>query len=147
MVNKLYCKGDGVEWAYRGEFYGDQRLTGSRGSDLNAPRIEPLYMHSRESLVPQLVDKIGAGVVRMDVEVSQVVGFDSSGEKREMFENVSEGRDEIEDGLLHRMVRLGYRWEEIVDRGPDEGNQEVQGVDLCGVWTGKTESCRGSHSD
>jgi len=64
-----------------------------------------------------------------------------------MFENVSEGRDEIEDGLLHRMLRLGDRWEEVVDRGPDEGDDEVQGVDLCGIWSGETEPGGGFHSD
>lgn len=64
-----------------------------------------------------------------------------------MFENVSERSNEVEDGLLHRMVHLGYRGEEIVDRGPDKRNNEVQGMDLYGLWTGMTEARGGSHSD
>jgi hypothetical protein len=104
-------------------------------------------MDSRKLFVPQLIDKVGTDVIRIDVEVSQAVGFERPSKQWEMFENVSEGRYEIENGLLHRMVRLGYRWEEMVDRGPDEGNDKVQSVDLNGVWTGKIKPCGRSHSD
>ena len=83
----------------------------------------------------------------MDIDVARFVRFDGSGEEWEMFEDVSEGGDEIEDGLFHRVVRLGDRWEEVVDWGPDEGDDEIQGVDLYGVWAGKTEPGGGSHSD
>jgi len=38
------------------------------------------------------------------------------------------------------MVRPGHRWEDVVlDRGPDEGGNEVQGVDPHGLWAGETE--------
>lgn len=122
---------------YRSKFYGHERLVEGRGSEINAPRIEPLYMDSRELFIPQLVDKVRADIIRMDVEVSRFVGFYRTSEKREMFENVSEGGNEVKDSLLHRVVRLGHRWEEVVDRGPDERNNQVQGVDLYRVWTGE----------
>jgi hypothetical protein len=41
----------------------------------------------------------------------------------------------------------GHRREEVEDRGPDEGDDEVQGVDPYGVWVGETEPSRGFHSD
>jgi hypothetical protein len=104
-------------------------------------------MRSRELFIPQLVDKVGANVLRIDVEVARVVRFDTPSEEWEMFEDVSEGRDEVEDGLLHRVVRLGDRWKEVVDRGPDERNDKVQGVDLYGVWARERETCGGSDSD
>ena len=100
-----------------------------------------------ELVLPQLVDKVGTNVVRMDVEVAGLIGFDGSSEKWEVFENVSKGRNEIEDGLLYRMVRLGHRWEVVVDRNPDEGDDEVQSVDLYGVWAGEAEHGGGSHPD
>ena len=45
------------------------------------------------------------------------------------------------------MVRLGHRWEEVVDRGPDEGDDEVQSMDLYRVWAGEAEPGGGLHSD
>ena len=106
-----------------------------------------MWLPSGQLLIPQLVDKVGANVVRVDVEVAQLVRFDRSGEKWEVFEDVSEGGDEIEDGLLYRVVRLGYRWEVIVDWSPDEGDDEVESVDLYGLWTGQGQPGGGSHSD
>ena len=64
-----------------------------------------------------------------------------------MFENVSEGRDEIEDCLLYWVLRLGDRREEVVDRCPDEGDDEIHGVDLDRVWAGETKPSGGLHSD
>ena len=104
-------------------------------------------MLSRELLVPQLVDEVGPDAIRMYVEISGVVWFESSSEDGEVFEYVSEGRDEVEDGLFHRVVRLGHRGEEVVDRGPDEGNDEVHGVNPHGLWTGETEPGGRFHSD
>lgn len=104
-------------------------------------------MLSRKLLVPQLVDKVGADVFGIDIEGSGLVGSNGASEKREMFEHIREGRDEIEHGLLHRVVCLRDRWEEVEDRSPDEGDDEVQGVNLDGVWEGETESGGGSHSD
>jgi len=101
----------------------------------------------REPLIPQLVDKISADAIRMYVEISRVVASEGSSEDGEVFENVSKGGDEVEDGLLHRVVRLGHRWEEVVDRGPDEGDDEVQGVDPHGFWAGETEPGGRPHSD
>ena len=97
--------------------------------------------------VPQLVDKVGADVIRIDVEVARLVRFDGASEQGEVFENVSEGRDEVEHGLLNRMIRLGDRWEKVVDGGPDEGDDEVQGVNLYGLWAGEAEPGGGPHSD
>ena len=102
-------------------------------------------MGPREFLVSQIVDKVCAETTRMYAEISRIAGFDGPSERGEMFKNISEGRDEIEGGFLNRVVLLGYRWEEVVDRGPDERDQKIQGVDLYWVWTGKTKACRGFH--
>lgn len=55
-------------------------------------------MLTGESLAPQLVDKVrvDADTVRIDVEVARLIWSDRPGEKRETFENVSEGKDEAE---------------------------------------------------
>ena len=83
----------------------------------------------------------------MDVEAARLIRFDGSSEKWEVFEDVSKGRDKIEDGFRYRVVRLGHRWEEVVDGGPDEGNDKVQSVYLYGVWAGETEPGGGSDPD
>ena len=147
ILRQRICKNDQDKRAYRGEFYGDQWFTGPWGSDLSASGTEPLYVHFWIFLVPQLVDKIGADAIRMDFEVPRIVGFYGPTQEGEMFENVSEGRDEIENSLLHRMVRLGYRWEKVEGRGPDERNNEVQSVNFYWAWAGKTEGFRRFHSD
>ena len=102
-------------------------------------------MLTRELLVPQLVYKVGTDTTRMDVEVTRLVWFDGPSEKREVFENVSEGRDEVQYRLLHRVVRLGDRWEEVVDRGPDQGDDEVEGMDFDRIWARDAESGGGPH--
>jgi hypothetical protein len=47
-----------------------------------------------------------------------------------MFENASEGRDEVEDRLLRRIVRVGHRWEKVEGGGSEEGDDGVQSVDF-----------------
>jgi len=136
-----------VGLTHGGEFNGNKRITWGWESEVKTPRIDPLDMFTWKFGVPQFVDEVGTDVVRMDAEVARFVRFDSPGEKGEMFKYISEGRDEVEDGLLYRMLRLGDRWEEVVDRSPDEGDDEVQSMDFYWVWAGKTEPGGGSHSD
>ena len=134
-------------FTHRSKFNGDQWITGRWETDIKPPWIEPLDMIAGVHFVPQLVDKVGADVVRIDVEVSRFVRFNGASEQREVFENVSERRDEVENGLLNRMIRLGDRWEKVVDGGPDEGDDEVQGVNLYRFWAGEAEPGGGPHSD
>jgi len=101
--------------------------------------IEPSGMVAGVHIVPQLTDKIDTDVTQIDVEVARSVRIDGASERREVFENVSKGRDEVEDGLLHQVVRLGNQREKVVDGSPDEGDGEVQGVNLYGLWMGETE--------
>jgi len=101
--------------------------------------IEPLDMIAGVHLVPQLTDKINTDVIRIDIEVARSVRFNSASERREVFKNVSEGRAKVEDGLLHQVVRLGNRQEKVADGSPDEGDGEVQGVNLYRLWMGETE--------
>jgi hypothetical protein len=45
----------------------------------------------------------------------------------------------LKDKLLHRIVRVGHRWSKVEGRRPDEGDGEVQSVDLYDVQAGETE--------
>jgi hypothetical protein len=76
---------------HRCKFYGKQRVARGWEPDNGIPGIEPVNMRPWEPLVPQLVDEVGAKMIRVDVEVARVVVFERPGEEREVFENVSEG--------------------------------------------------------
>lgn len=83
-------KGLRVDCTHRREFYCDEWIPRGGESDVEATGIQPVDMYSWEWFVLQLVDEVSPDVVRMNVEIARVVGFDGSGEKREMFEDVSE---------------------------------------------------------
>jgi len=93
-----------TRFTHRSIFNGDQWITGRWETDIKTPWVEPLDAIARAHFVPQPVDKVSADVIRIDVGVARLVGFNGASEKREVFENVSEGRDEVGNGLLNRMI-------------------------------------------
>ena len=77
---------------HRCKFYGDKRITRRWKSNIQTSGIKVLRRGFLGELVlPQLVDKVGSNVVRMDVEVAGLIGFDGSSEEWEVFEDVSKG--------------------------------------------------------
>ena len=76
-------------------------------------------MHSWNLFIPQRMDEVCTDVIRINAEIARFVRFCSSSEEWEVFEGAGRGRGE-----------------EVVDRSPDEGDNEVQGVDLYGLWVG-----------
>ena len=81
----------------------------------------------------------------MPFEIPGLVASESPSEEWEGSENVSEGRDGIEDRLLDWVVRLGRRWE-VVDRAQTRGRRDP-GYESVRALDGETEPGRGSHSD
>jgi len=85
-----------ARFTHRSRFNGDQRITGRWETDINTPWVEPLDVVTGVHFVPQLVDKAGTDVIRIDVEIDRLIRFNGANEKWEVFENVSEGRDGVE---------------------------------------------------
>ena len=58
-------------FTHRSKFNGDRWITRRWETDIKPPWIKPLDMIAGVHFVPQLVDKVGADVIRIDVEVSR----------------------------------------------------------------------------